>query len=117
MKVRTYSTVDWRKYLVEEYNPRVKNFLESRGEEVFQQITSNIDSAVKKGKSKIVLLIHPNAGNIIVIEKKDFKKVYNLALEWFLKKEKYEMCSIIKGYMENMKTPKRRKKIPTKTLI
>lgn len=117
MKVRTYSTVDWRKYLVEEYNPRVKNFLESRGEEVFQQITSNIDSAVKKQKSKIVLLIHPNAGNIIVIEKKDFKKVYNLALEWFLKKEKYEMCSIIKGYMENMKTPKRRIKIPTKTLI
>ena len=69
MRVRTYSTVDWRKYLVEDYNPRVKNFLESRGESVFQQISTNINSAVMRGKPQVVLLVHPNVGNIIVIKK------------------------------------------------
>jgi len=117
MRVRTYSTVDWRKYLVEDYNPRVKNFLESRGESVFQQISTNVNSAVMRGKSQIVLLVHPNVGNIIVIEKKDFKKVLQLSLDWFLKKEKYEMCSTIKGYLDNLKTPKRRVRKTNKTLI
>lgn len=117
MRVRAYSTVDWRKYLVEEYNPRVKNFLESRGESVFQQISTNINSAIMRGKSQIVLLVHPNVGNIIVIEKKDFKKVLEIALDWFLKKEKYEMCSTIKGYIDNLKTPKRRVRKTNKTLI
>lgn len=45
MKARVYSTVDWRKYLLEESNPRVKNFLDSRGYDVFKQICGNINRA------------------------------------------------------------------------
>lgn len=117
MKARVYSTVDWRKYLLEESNPRVKNFLDSRGYDVFKQICGNINRANSQKKSKVVLLVHPNVGNVIVIEKQDFNNVYNIALNWYLKKECYEMCSTIKGYKENLNKKKEIKSKLSKTLI
>ena len=69
MKARVFNTVDWRKYLDNSDNPRIKTFLESRGNDVFNQICENINRANRNNQTKIVLLIHPNAGNVISISK------------------------------------------------
>ena len=73
------ATVSWRKYLLPR-NQRVKNFLESRGEDVFWQICQNIHEAYRDGKKELVIMIHPNLSYAIHIPKKDFVTVLNTAI-------------------------------------
>jgi len=97
-----HRTVSWERYLLETEEPRVNKFLESRGNEVFFQISTAINDAVTNNRESIVLLIHPNIQNVIEIKKKDFIIVLNRANQWFVSKEKYEVCSIISSYKENI---------------
>lgn len=117
MKTRTYSTVDWRKYLLEESNSRVKNFLDSRGLEVFNQICSSINQAVIHNRDKVVMLIHPNAGNVILITRSEYMEVYNIAMKWFEKNEHYEMCSTLKSWKDNLNSKKKFTKQNIKSFI
>ena len=67
-KSKAFSTVNWRRYLDVNENPRAQSFLESRGDDVLWQIASNVhQAAVKKGLKEIVLLVHQNAGAVIKI--------------------------------------------------
>ena len=93
-----HRTVSWERYLLKTDEPRILRFLESRGNEVFYQISTAINQAALNNKESIVLLIHPNIKNVIEIKKKDYMKVLNRANEWFVSKEKYEVCSVISGY-------------------
>jgi len=109
MKELTISTVDWRKYLDINTNPRAKNFLESRGDDVLWQISQNIQRANRKNKESLVMVIHENAPAAILIEKKDYNDVLNLSLKWFETREYYERCSgivEIKNDLLKSKQPK-----------
>ena len=97
-----HRTVSWERYLLPTDEPRVIKFLESRGNEVFYQISTAINDAVLSNRKSIVLLIHPNIKNVIEIKKKDFITVLDRANEWFISKEKYEVCSVISGYKQNV---------------
>jgi len=97
-----HRTVSWERYLLPTDEPRIIKFLESRGNEVFFQISTAINDAVTNNRESIVLLIHPNIQNVIEIKKKDFIIVLNRANQWFVSKEKYEVCSIISSYKENI---------------
>tara|TARA_B110001450_G_C17568965_1_gene459967 strand:+ start:424 stop:783 length:360 start_codon:yes stop_codon:yes gene_type:complete len=97
-----HRTVSWEKYLLPTDEPRINKFLESRGNEVFFQISTAINTAVSSDRKSVVILIHPNIRNVIEIKKKDFITVLNRANEWFVSKEKYELCSVISEYKENI---------------
>jgi len=98
MRTQIINTVNWRNYLIPNGNKRVEAFLESRGNEVFNQITLNVFQAIRNGKSKLVLIVHPNAGNAIVITKDEYSEFLEIASNWFLKTENYEMCGKIKKH-------------------
>ena len=98
MRTQVINTVNWRNYLIPDGNKRVEAFLESRGNEVFNQITLNVFKAIRRGKPKLVLIVHPNAGNAIVITKDEYVEFLEVARNWFLKTENYEMCSKIKKH-------------------
>lgn len=101
MRTRLYNTFSWRKYLIENNNPRIKKFLDSRGYDVFHQICQNMNKAAIYGKDKLITIIHPNSAGAIIIPREDFEEVYDVALSWFLKNEHYEECEIIKQYKIN----------------
>lgn len=96
------STVNWAKYLDDSTNPRVKSFLEHRGDDVLWQIAQNIQRCNRRDKEKLVMVIHENAPNAILIEKKDYLKVLELCLNWFEKKEYYERCAEIVQFKKNV---------------
>ncbi len=109
-----YGKVSWRKYLVEEYHPRVKRFLESRGDEVFGQISHAIAIAIQENNPDISLLVHPNVNNIIVIKKHEYDEELNLSLKWFIKKEDYISCHKIRE-VQSMIVKKNKIESPTIT--
>ena len=99
-KSSAFSTVDWRKYLDVNKNPRAKSFLESRGDDVLWQIASELNRAIMTpNQHELVILVHPNAGAVIRIQEKDFEEVLNMCMEWFKSREKYEICSKIKQFI------------------
>lgn len=102
---------------MEDSSPRIKNFLDVRGYDVFNQVSSTINQAVIHNRDKVVMLVHPNAGNVILINRNEFEEVYDIALEWFLKKEYYEMCSTISSWKKNLIKKKQTPKENIKTLI
>ena len=111
-RAKAFSTVNWKKYLDVKTNPRAKSFLESRGDDVLWQISSNIyRAAVRKGLSEIVLLVHPNAGAVIRIHKSEYLELLNLCLNWFEKREQYNRCSEIQFYISEVKRVEEQPKI------
>lgn len=100
-KSSAFSTVDWRKYLDVNVNPRAKTFLESRGNDVLWQISSEINRANVRGDhNELVMLVHPHAGAVIKIERKDFGELLNISLNWFKNNEKYEICGKISKFIK-----------------
>ena len=102
-----YGRVDWRRYLLAEYHPRVKRFLDYRGDEVFSQISQMIAVAIETKRPEIALLVHPNVNNVVVIKKNEYKEVLDLALSWFEKKEDYMICHQIREVKKLLKKRKR----------
>ena len=111
-RAKAYSTVNWRKYLDVKTNPRAKAFLESRGDDVLWQISSNIyRAAVRKGLKEIVLLVHPNAGAVIKIDKSEYEELLDLCLKWFETREQYDRCSEIQFYISEVNRVKQKPKV------
>ncbi len=73
MRTRTFTTVNWEKYLVPT-NPYVKNFLDKNGDDVLWQIAQNIDNATRLKKENLAFVVHVNAASVVVIDKKDYEK-------------------------------------------
>lgn len=119
-RAKAFSTVNWRKYLDVNTNPRAKAFLDSRGDDVLWQIAANIHQTTVSNSDELVLLVHPNAGAVIKINKKEYKEVLNLCLDWFVNKEDYGKCSKIKKIMidlEKINTISKKQRKIKETLI
>ena len=117
MTPQLLNTVDWRKYLIEDSdNPRIKRFLESSGNQVFTELTRAVNFANKNGRKKIVLIVHPNAGNAILIKEDEYMEVYDIATKFFEKKENYEACSLVSKYKTNFIKRQRQRQSVTKTI-
>ena len=103
---KLFSTVHWKKYLdITNGNPQVERFLESRGNDVLWQVAQNVHKSGNGGKHKkdrLVMAIHENAPNAILIEKKDYLEILELCLNWFEKKEQYEKCAEIVKFKQNV---------------
>lgn len=112
---KSFSTVNWKKYLDVETNPRALTFLESRGNDVLWQISSEINRAMMTpGQHEVVFLIHPNVGAVIRIPKKEFGEFLNISLSWFEKNEDYEKCKEIQWFQTNFDNLKKGKPISRK---
>lgn len=112
---KSFSTVNWKKYLDVETNPRALTFLESRGNDVLWQISSEINRAMMTpGQDEVVFLIHPNVGAVIRIPKKEFGEFLNISLSWFEKNEDYEKCKEIQWFQTNFNNLKKGKPINRK---
>lgn len=121
MKTRTMSTVSWERYLIDDgSNPRIKKFLESKGNDIFNQIAQNVHKAYIRKNKNVVFVIHPHISNAIVINESEYLKFLNVALEWFTRKENYEQCAIVKSYIDNQlntTTKKRNDKVKNNVII
>jgi hypothetical protein len=121
MKEMTINTIHWSKYLDETKNPRVKNFLKHRGDDVMWQVAQNVHKSGNGGKhdkDRLVMLIHENAPYAINIPRSEYDTVLDLSLKYFEKKEDYEKCAEIVTFKKNIKNkPYSNKQKPIKNLI
>jgi hypothetical protein len=113
MKSRAFTTIDWRKYLDPNENPRVKRFLDTRGFEVMNQISQNIHKGGTLGWDEVAILVHPNAAAISLVPETEYIEALDHCKNWFQEKEEYEICAQIVKYKEdiqNVRKPIQKKK-------
>lgn len=109
MKNITVQTIHWSKYLDESKNPRVKNFLKHRGDDVMWQVAQNVHKSGNGGKhdkDRLVMLIHENAPYAINIPRDEYLDVLDLSLKYFEDKEDYLKCAEILRFKDNIKNKK-----------
>ncbi len=111
-----YNIVSWKRYLIP-HTDRIQNFLESRGVDVFTQISDMINKASITKQKEVVLVVHPHLSSAISIKEKDYLEVLNLCIDFLASKEQYERCSKIKKYKQNLKKNKSKESKTTKSLI
>jgi|SaaInl6LU_22_DNA_1037377.scaffolds.fasta_scaffold33021_3 hypothetical protein len=111
MRKRTITTVSWEKYLIDNnQTPRIKRFLESRGSDIYNQISENVHKAYLDKKESIVVVVHPHISNAIIIKKHEYIKFLTVALNWFKKQEEYKQCARIKSWIDIQSNKKNIKK-------
>jgi len=76
-----YNIVSWKKYLIP-HTDRIKNFLDSRGVDVFTQISDMINKASITKQKEVVLVVHPHLSSAISIKEKDYHEVLNLCIDF-----------------------------------
>jgi hypothetical protein len=109
MRNKSFTTVGWEKYLHPVDNPFVQNFLDKNGKEVLWQIALNIHKAILEKKDSLAFVVHINAGSVVVINSTDYTKVLDHCLEFFAKKEEYEICSKISKFKSDLVDNKKKK--------
>jgi hypothetical protein len=115
MKQRAFTTIDWRKYLDPNENPRVKRFLDARGFEVMNQISQNIHKGGTLGWEEVAILVHPNAAAISLVPENEYIEALDHCLEWFKDNEEYEMCAKMVKYKTDILN--RKNKIKNRKVI
>lgn len=117
----TIQTIHWSKYLDSSTNPRVKNFLKYRGDDVLWQVALNVHKSGKDGdhkKEKLVMIIHENAPYAIHIPQNEYVDVLDLAIKYFQDKEEYEKCAIIVKFKQDiLQKPKTKPQIHKQKMI
>ena len=111
-----YNIVSWKRYLIP-HTDRIQNFLDSRGVDVFTQISDMINKASITKQKEVVLVVHPHLSSAISIKEKDYLEVLNLCIDFLASKEQYESCSKIKKYKQNLKNSKSKESKTTKSII
>ena len=92
IKRNIYSYVGWRSYLDHTNNLRVQRFLEINGRKILPELVSEIDVSISKRIGSFLLLVHPNASSIILIESKDYMDILQHCLDYFIENELFELC-------------------------
>lgn len=99
--------VAWHKYL-NSSNPIINKYLNTFGDEFFQQTFQRLLLAIKSKKSHIILFRFKDSDIISKIYQKDYIPALELLLNLCIRLEKYEMCRDIHTQLKLIKLKKAR---------
>jgi hypothetical protein len=115
MKRKTvYSVVNWEKY-IDPTHPIIKPYVDRFGSEIYSTVIEKIKKAYSNGeeycdiidfrKTKIDSV---NIKNIVAVaHKSDFVTILNRMMNWYIRKEAYEVCSELKELITTIESGRR----------
>jgi protein-arginine kinase activator protein McsA len=87
-----------RRIPIFEYNEELK----SKKQQVYKSLIEGVTEAIKTDKEEIKLCEVKNANIFITVEKQEWKKSLDSALQFYIDKEEYEKCSKIKDLINKL---------------
>ncbi len=101
-KFKTYSTLDWKRYLSKEYHPVANLFLEKHGTKIFKYAIDSISKSLKDNTDVITLFTLKKSTMVIIVYKSDYLNFLKVAMEWLITEEEYELCAVIRDILNDM---------------
>ena len=74
----------------------------SKKPQVYKSLVDGISEAIKTNKEEIKLCEVKNSNTYITVEKPEWKKSLDSALQFYIDTEEYEQCSIIKDLIDKL---------------
>ena len=87
-----------RRIPIFEYNEELK----SKKHQVYKSLIDGVTEAIKTDKEQIKLCEVKNTNVFITVEKPEWKKSLDSALQYYVSKEEYEECSKIKKLINKL---------------
>ena len=81
-----------------EYNEELK----SSKHKVYKSLVDGVTEAIKTDKKEIKLCEVKNSNLYITVDKPEWKKSLDSALQYYINKEEYEECSKIKNLIDKL---------------
>ena len=76
--------------------------LNSKKPQVYKSLVDGVSEAIKSKKKSIKLCEVKNSNILITIERPEWKKSLDSALQFYIDKEEYEECSKIKNLIDKL---------------
>ena len=76
--------------------------LSPKKRQVYKSLVEGVSEAIKENKEAINLCEVKNSGIVITVEKPEWKKSLDSALQFYIKTEEYEQCSKIKDLIDKL---------------
>ena len=76
--------------------------LSPKKRQVYKSLVEGVSEAIKENKEAINLCEVKNSGIVITVEKPEWKKSLDSALQYYEKVEEYEECSKIKNLIDKL---------------
>ena len=76
--------------------------LSSKKLQVYKSLIEGVSEAIESNKKEIKLCEVKNAGIYITVEKPEWKKSLDSALQFYVNREEYEECSKIKKLIDRL---------------
>ena len=76
--------------------------LSSKKHQVYKSLIEGVSEAIKTNKKEIKLCEVKNSNLYITVEKPEWKKSLDSALQFYIDKEEYEECSKIKELIDRL---------------
>ena len=76
--------------------------LNSKKPQVYKSLVDGVSEAIKSKKKSIKLCEVKNSNILITIEKPEWKKSLDSALQYYINTEEYEECSKIKNLIDKL---------------
>ena len=87
-----------RRIPILEFNEELK----SKKHQVYKSLVDGVSEAIKNKKKSIKLCEVKNSNILITIEKPEWKKSLDSALQYYINTEEYEECSKIKNLIDKL---------------
>ena len=87
-----------RRIPIFEYNEE----LSTNKQKVYKSLIDGVSEAIKSNKKEIKLCEVKNSNLYITVEKPEWKKSLDSALQYYIDKEEYEQCSKIKNLIDKL---------------
>ena len=87
-----------RRIPIFEYNEE----LSSKKPQVYKSLVEGVSKAIKNNKEEIKLCEVKNTNTYITVEKPEWKKSLDSALQFYIDTEEYEQCSKIKDLIDKL---------------
>ena len=81
-----------------EYNEE----LNSKKLQVYKSLVEGVSEAIKSNKKEIKICEVKNTNVYVTVEKQNWKSSLDSALQFYIDKEEYEECSIIKNLIDKL---------------
>lgn len=104
-----YAKTDWRKYFDEDASPAVQKYLSENGDRLYPWILKILQQAIEDNLEEVAIIKFTDSKLFATINKSEYKDLLNKMMEYFVLKEDYEQCAIIRDTILTIDNPPKQK--------
>jgi len=104
-----YAKTNWRKYFDEDASPAVQKYITENGDRLYPWILKILQQAIEDNLEEVAIIKFTDSKLFATIDKKEYKDLLNKMMDYFVQREDYEQCVVIRDTILAIDNPPKKK--------